>query len=162
MFNMFLGLRKLPRSGSATTRISPPPPRMPLVPPAPCLGPSPPIQSAPGPDDGDDPGAVYRLRGREQAANRAHHVQRLPRPDDVVADAATHQFAVGCGIVGGADHDDAGSGIANACEVIEAGQDIAAAVGLQDDHVRRPPTPITFHYRFPPPPPYPYNSLPHP
>ncbi len=58
------------------------------------------------------------------------------RPNDVVADAATHQFAIGRGIVGSADHDDAGSGIAHGCEFIEAGKNIAAAFGLQDDHVR--------------------------
>ena len=36
-----------------------------------------------------------------------------------------------------ADHDDAGTGIADGGELVEAGEDIAAAFGFQDDHVRR-------------------------
>ena len=58
-------------------------------------------------------------------------------PIDVVADAAAHQFAIGRDIVGAADHDHAGSGVADGREFIEAGEDIVAAVGLQHDHVRR-------------------------
>ena len=65
-----------------------------------------------GADDGDDPADGDGLRRREQAADRAHHVEGVDRPDDVVADAAAHQFAIGRDIVGAADHDDAGSGIA--------------------------------------------------
>ena len=55
----------------------------------------------------------------------------------VVADAAAHQFAIQRDVVDAADHDDAGSGIADGGELIEAGQDVGAALGLQDDHVRR-------------------------
>ncbi len=90
-----------------------------------------------GADDGDDAAERDGLRRREQAANRAHHVQRVNRSDHVVADAAAHQFAIGRGIMGGTDHDDAGSGIAHTCEFVEAGKDVVAAVGFQDDHVRR-------------------------
>jgi len=79
---------------------------------------------------------AYGLRCREQAANRAHHIDGVHRPDDVVVDAAAHQFAIRRDIVDAADHDDAGSGIAHGREFIEAGQDIAAAFGFQDDHVR--------------------------
>ena len=57
--------------------------------------------------------------------------------DHVVVDAAAHQFAIGRDVVVAADHDDAGSGIAHGRELIEAGENVAAAFGLQDDHVRR-------------------------
>ena len=40
-------------------------------------------------------------------------------------------------VVDAADHDHAAAGVANGRELIEAGQDIAAAVGLQHDHVGR-------------------------
>ncbi len=89
------------------------------------------------PDDGDDPADGFGLRRREQAADRTHHVKRVDRRNDVVADAAAHQFAIKRDIVDTADHDDAGSGIAHGCELIEAGKDIGAAFGFQDDHVRR-------------------------
>ena len=36
-----------------------------------------------------------------------------------------------------ADHDHAGSGVAHGGELVEAGEDVAAAFGFQDDHVRR-------------------------
>ena len=38
--------------------------------------------------------------------------------------------------MGGPDHDDAGSRIADGCELIQAGKNVAAALGLQNDHVR--------------------------
>ena len=90
-----------------------------------------------GADDGDDPADGLGFRRREQAANRAHHVERVDRRDHVVADAAAHQFAIERDVVDAADHDDAGSGIAHGGELVEAGQDIVAAFGFQDDHVRR-------------------------
>ena len=79
-----------------------------------------------GADDGDDAADGDGLRGREQAADRADDVDRLDRPNDVVADAAPHQLAIGRDIVGAADHHDAGSGVADGREFVEAGQDVAA------------------------------------
>ena len=55
----------------------------------------------------------------------------------VVADAAAHQFAIERDVVDAADHDHAGAGVAHGGELVEAGEDIAAAFGLQDDDVRR-------------------------
>ena len=90
-----------------------------------------------GADDRDDAADGLGFRRREQAANRAHHVDGVDRRDHVVADAAAHQFAIQRDVVDPADHDDAGAGIADGREMIEAGQDVAAAFGLQHDHVRR-------------------------
>ena len=80
------------------------------------------------PPDGD------RLRCREQAADRAHHVEHLNRPDHVVADAAADQFAIGRDLV--ADHDHARAGVADGGEFVEPGQEIAGPCGFQHDHVR--------------------------
>jgi len=88
-------------------------------------------------DDGNDPADRLRLRRRKQAANRAHHVQGVDRGDDVVADAAANQLAIQRDVVDAADHDHAGTGIANRRELIEASKNIAAALGFQDDDVRR-------------------------
>ena len=90
-----------------------------------------------GADDRDDASGRHRILCGEEAADRSDHVERLDRTDHVVVDAAAHQFPIGHVIVGAADHDDAGAGIAMACQLIEAVKDIAAAVGLEDDHVRR-------------------------
>ena len=90
-----------------------------------------------GADDGDDAADGLGLRRREQIADRTHHVERVDRRDHVVADAAAHQFAIKRDVVDPADHDDPGSGIADGGELIETGEDIGAAFGFQDDHVRR-------------------------
>ena len=87
-------------------------------------------------DDGDDAADGDGLRRREQAADRAHHIEGFDRSNHVIADAAAHQFAIGRDIIFIADHDDTRSGVAHGCEFIEAGKDIAAAFGLEDDHVR--------------------------
>ena len=75
-----------------------------------------------GADDGNDAADRFGLRRREQPANRAHDVERVDRRDDVVADAAAHQFAIERDVVDAADHDDAGSGVADGRELIEAGR----------------------------------------
>ena len=90
-----------------------------------------------GADDGDDPADRLGFRRCEQAANRAHHVDGGDRRDHIVADAAADQFAIEADVVETADDDDAGSGIADGRQLVEAGQDIVAAFGFQDDHVRR-------------------------
>ncbi len=90
-----------------------------------------------GADDGDDAADGLGLRRREQVADRAHHVQRVDRREHIVADAAAHQFAVQRDVVDLADHDHPGTGIADGGELVEAGEDVGAALGLQDDHVRR-------------------------
>jgi hypothetical protein len=90
-----------------------------------------------GADDRDDPTDGDRLRRREQAADRAHHVEGLDRSNDIVADPAPDQFAVGRDIIGAADHDDPGPGVADGCELIEALEHVVGAFGLQHDHVRR-------------------------
>ncbi len=53
-----------------------------------------------GADDRDHPADRDRLGSREQAADRAHHIEGLDRPDDVVVDAAPHQLAIGRDIAG--------------------------------------------------------------
>ncbi len=90
-----------------------------------------------GTDDGDHPADRDRLGRREQAADRAHHIEDHDRPDDVVVDATAHQFTIRRDIAGAADHDDTGAGIADGRELIEAGEDVVAALGFQDDDVRR-------------------------
>ena len=95
--------------------------------------PTPPL----APTIGDDAADRLGFRRREQAADRAHDVERVDRRDDVVADAAAHQFAIQRDVVDAADHDDAGAGVANGRKLVEPGQDIVAALGFQDDHVRR-------------------------
>ena len=90
-----------------------------------------------GADDGDDAAGGGGFRGREQAADRTNHVEGIDRSDHVVADAATHQFAIGTSSLVHADHDDARSGVAHGCELIEASQNIGAAVGFENDHIRR-------------------------
>ena len=90
-----------------------------------------------GADHGDDPADRLGFRRREQAADRAHDVDRADRRDDVVADAAAHQLAIERDVVDAADHDDAGAGVADGREMVEAGQDVVAAFGFEDDHVRR-------------------------
>ena len=90
-----------------------------------------------GADDGNDPADRLGFRRRKQSAYRTHHVERIDRRNHVVADAAAHQFAIKRDVVDAADHDDAGSGVADRGELIEAGQNIVAAFGFQDDHVRR-------------------------
>ena len=82
-----------------------------------------------GADDGDDPADRLGFRRREQVADRAHDVDRVDRRDDVVADAAAHQFAIERDVVDAADHDHAGAGVADGGELVEAGENIAAAVG---------------------------------
>ena len=47
-----------------------------------------------GADDGDDAADGLGFRRREQAANRAHHVEGVDRRNHIVADAAAHQFAI--------------------------------------------------------------------
>ena len=75
-----------------------------------------------GADHRDHAADGDRFRRREQAADRAHDVEDLDRPDHVVVDAAAHQLAIGRGVVGGADHDDTRAGIADAGEIVEAGR----------------------------------------
>ena len=90
-----------------------------------------------GADDGDDTPHSHGLGGRVEAAYRAHDIDRFDRSGHVVADAAAHQFTIGRDVVGVADHDDAGSGVADAREFIKSLEDIAAGLGLQQDHIRR-------------------------
>ena len=47
-----------------------------------------------GADDGDDAADRLGVRRREQTADRAHDVEGVDRRDQVVADAAPHQFAI--------------------------------------------------------------------
>jgi hypothetical protein len=89
-----------------------------------------------GADHGDDASDRLGFRRREQVADRAHDVDGGDRGDRVVADAAAHQFAIERDVVDLADHDHAGSGVAHGGELVEAEQDVVAAFGLQDDHVR--------------------------
>ena len=77
-------------------------------------------------DDGDDPADGDGLRCREQAADRADHIEGIDRSNHVIADAAPHQFAIGNVIIFIADHHDARSGVAHGRELVEAGQNIVA------------------------------------
>jgi hypothetical protein len=91
-----------------------------------------------GADHGDD--AANRLcvgRGK-QSADRAHHVDGADRGYHVVTDAAPHQLPIERDVVGPPDDDDAGAGVAELGERIQASEDaVAAAVGLQHDHIGR-------------------------
>ena len=89
-----------------------------------------------GADDGDDQADRNILRRREQVADRAYDIERLDRPDDVVVDAAAYQFAIGRNIVP-SPITTTRSGIADGREFIEAGKDVDAGFGFQNDHVRR-------------------------
>ena len=52
---------------------------------------------------------------------------RADRRDQVVADAAAHQFAIERDVVDAADHDDAGAGVADVGKLVEPGENVAAA-----------------------------------
>jgi len=86
-------------------------------------------------DDRNDPANGFRFRCREQAADRAHHVKRIDRRKYVIADATAHQFAIKPDVIDAADNYNAGSGVADRCELIEPDQNLIAAFGFQDDHV---------------------------
>ena len=90
-----------------------------------------------GADHGDDAADGHGLGSRVETANCAHDVDRFDRSGHVVADAAPHQFTIGRDVVGAADHDDAGSGVADGREFIEGFEDIAAGFALQQNDVRR-------------------------
>jgi len=66
-----------------------------------------------GPDHRDDAADRLGVRRREEAAHRAHDLQRADRRDQIVADAAPYQFAIERDIVHAPDDDEAGAGIAN-------------------------------------------------
>src|SRR5262249_53853832 len=89
-----------------------------------------------GADDGDDAPHSLGFRRGEQVADRAHHVERGDRPDQIVADAAAHQLAIQRDVVDAADYHDAGAGVADRSELVEPGQDVVAAFGLEDDDIR--------------------------
>ena len=77
----------------------------------------------------------WRGRG-EQAADRAHDLQRADRRDQIVTDAASHQFAIERDIVH-ADDDHASLRVAYRRELIEPVEDILAAiVAFENDDVR--------------------------
>ncbi|MHC2318766.1 hypothetical protein ACVIHC_005812 [Bradyrhizobium diazoefficiens] len=90
-----------------------------------------------GADHRDDAAGDDGFGRREQAADRTDHVDRFDRSHHIVVDAAAHQLAIGRGVVGIADHDHAGPGIADAGEIVQALEDVARAVGFDHDHVRR-------------------------
>ena len=90
-----------------------------------------------GADHGDDAADGHGLGGRVETAYCAHDVDRFDRSGHVVADAAPHQFTIGRDVVGAADHDDAGTGIADGREFIEGIENVGARFGLQQNDVRR-------------------------
>jgi hypothetical protein len=57
--------------------------------------------------DRDDAPDRLGVRRREQAADRAHGLQRAHRRDQIIADAAPHQFAIERDVVHAADDDHA-------------------------------------------------------
>ena len=90
-----------------------------------------------GADHGDDAADGHGLGGRVETADCTHDVDRLDRSGHVVADAAPHQFTIGRDVVGAADHDDAGTGVADGREFIERFENVGAGLGLQQNDVRR-------------------------
>jgi hypothetical protein len=91
-----------------------------------------------GPDHGDDAADRLGVGRREQAAHRAHDLQRADWRDQVIADAAPHQLAIQRDVVHAPDDDDARAGIADLGQLIEAAEDIvAAAFRFQHDDVGR-------------------------
>ena len=91
-----------------------------------------------GADHRDHAADRLGVRRGEQAADRAHHVERADRRDQVVADAAPHQLAIEHDVVVPADHDHPGAGVADLGERVEAGEQVlAAALRFEHDDVRR-------------------------
>ena len=76
-----------------------------------------------GADHREDAADRLGVRRGEQSADRAHDVDGADRRDQVVADAAPDQLAIEHDVVGAADHDDAGAGVADLGELVEAGED---------------------------------------
>ena len=75
-----------------------------------------------GADDRDDAADRLGVRRREQSADRAHHVERADRRDQIVADAAPRELAIKQDVVEPADDDDARAGVAHLGKLIEAGR----------------------------------------
>ena len=91
-----------------------------------------------GADDRDDTADRLGVRRREQTADRAHDVEGADRPNQVVADAPSRQFAIERDVVDAADHDHARAGVADFGKLIELVEDVVAALlGLDKDDVRR-------------------------
>ncbi|MGY4413576.1 hypothetical protein ACVWW4_005312 [Bradyrhizobium sp. LB7.1] len=90
-----------------------------------------------GADHRDDAAGDDGFGRREQAADRADDVERFDRSHHIIVDAAAHQLAIGRGVVGIADHDHTGAGIADAGEVVEPFEDVTRAVGFDHNDVRR-------------------------
>jgi hypothetical protein len=87
------------------------------------------------------------LRHREQRADRPHHIDGGDRRDHILADTAADQLAIERDIVHPADHDHPGAGVAHAGQLVEAGENVAAAVGLENDHIRRRRVAVSFDRR---------------
>ncbi len=91
-----------------------------------------------GADHGDDAADRLGVGRRKQPADRAHDLQHVDRRNQIIADAAPHQLAIERDIVHAADDDDTRAGVAIIGELIEAGEDVVAAVlRFQNDDVRR-------------------------
>ena len=91
-----------------------------------------------GADDGDDAADRLGVGRREQAAHRTHDLQCADRRDQIIAHAAPHQLAIERDVVHAADDDDPRRRVAYRRKLIEAAEDILAAVfGFENDDVRR-------------------------
>ena len=92
-----------------------------------------------GADHSDDAAERLGIGRREQAADRAHDVERGDRRDQIFADAAAHQLAIEQHVVDAADDDDAGAGVADLGQLIEAGEHVLGrrVLGFEQIDVRR-------------------------
>ena len=91
-----------------------------------------------GADDRDDPPDRLGVGRRKQPADRAHHVERADRRDQVVAHTAARELAIEQNVVVAADHDHPRTGVAHLGERIEAAEHVVAtAFGLDDDDIGR-------------------------
>src|SRR6185312_11478029 len=85
--------------------------------------------------DRDDPPDRLGFGSGKQVADRTHHVDGGDGGNHIIADAAAHQLAIQGDVVDAADHDDPRAGVADGCELVEAGENVGAPVGLQHDNV---------------------------
>ena len=98
-----------------------------------CMAPTPPLAPTT---------AMMRPTGLASGAENSPQIarttcERADRRDQVVADAPPHEFAIEFNVVGAADDDDAGAGVAHLGELVEAGENFFAAIfRFQHDDVR--------------------------
>ena len=91
-----------------------------------------------GTDHRNDASDRLGVGRREQPADRAHHVERLGRREEIIAHAAAHQLAIVHYVINPADHHDPTAGVADFGQRIKPVEYVlAAALRLDDDDIGR-------------------------